>query len=137
MADDIIKIKTASVKIMRSHDYCHFEVCLGSVSDDEFTIAQVDDMRKAAARLADKAVEQYKIAKEIAEAAISAASSREYNSARIEKLREIPDDAKTPEQKAQIKAYDDEQFRASRRSNWDYNDDWDNGDEPDTDDMGE
>jgi hypothetical protein len=51
----------ASVKVMRSYDYCHFEVALSS--DDDLTLEQINEMRKDAALLADEAVRQYKIAK--------------------------------------------------------------------------
>lgn len=50
----------ASVKVMRSHDYCHFEVAL---SADCETIDDVDALRKQAAILADEAVRQYKLAR--------------------------------------------------------------------------
>ena len=58
----------ASVKVMRSYDYCHFEIVLGRDQTDkinayEITENDVDGMRKEAARLVDKAVEQYKIKK--------------------------------------------------------------------------
>ena len=46
---------------MRSYDYCHFEITLGS--DEDLTVNQVDDLRKRAALLVDEAVRQYKIAK--------------------------------------------------------------------------
>ena len=48
----------ASVKVMRSYDYCHFEVNLGS--DIEMSAQEVDDMRRVAASLADRAVADYK-----------------------------------------------------------------------------
>ena len=54
------KVK-ASVKIMRSYDYNHFECSLSS--DEEMDLNDVDDMRKECARLVDKAVLQYKISK--------------------------------------------------------------------------
>ena len=54
----------ASVKVMRSHDYCHFEVCLSSSSAN--TLELVDELRKQAARLADKAVKQYQQSKRAA-----------------------------------------------------------------------
>lgn len=44
---------TIAVKVMRSHDYCHFEVALGATSDDkearETLIAAADSLRKDAA----------------------------------------------------------------------------------------
>ena len=54
---------SGAVKVMRSYDYCHFEIQLAS--SDSKTIGEIDEMRKEAARLADKAVKQYAIAKEI------------------------------------------------------------------------
>ena len=54
----------ASVKVMLSYDYCHFEICLSS--DSDMTLEQVNNLRKDAQRLADKSVSQYKIAKEFA-----------------------------------------------------------------------
>ena len=58
-----MNITNVSVKILRSFDYCHFEVNLsatvGAVSDAQ-VIAETDELRKTAARLADKAVKQYR-----------------------------------------------------------------------------
>lgn len=51
----------ATVKVMRSYDYCHFEI---SLSDDCADLDAVNELRKQAAILADEAVRQYKIAKE-------------------------------------------------------------------------
>ncbi|MHA3773636.1 hypothetical protein ACXR0O_19040 [Verrucomicrobiota bacterium sgz303538] len=48
----------ASVRIMRSYQYCNFEVNLQST--EPVSLADVDAMRREAARLADKAVEDYK-----------------------------------------------------------------------------
>ena len=60
------KITSATVKVMRSFDYCHFEIAMQISNDTEVTAQEIDDARKQAMRLADKAVEQYKIAKEVA-----------------------------------------------------------------------
>ena len=107
----------ASVKIMLSYDYCHFEVSLSS--DDEMTLNQVNEMRKDCQRLVDKAVHQYKIAK-------SEASKMIYGTekARLEKEVRIikenyPKSEWTPEQKASVKALEDFQY-------YDYQDDWEN-----------
>jgi len=116
-----IIIQTASVKVMRSYDYCHFEINL-STSGELLSVKEVDNLRKEAARLADKAVEQYKVAKAVAEAKTSAESCVYYNGNRIAELKNISESERTPEQKAQIKAYDDEQFRARRT--YDYQDDF-------------
>lgn len=124
------KIEIASVKVMRSYDYCHFEVTLStSLSELEGNhddkIKAVDDLRKDAARLTDKAVEQYKVAK-------SCAAKWEYQSQsdgerkeRLTKLaaiiQEVPERERTPEEKGILKGIADEQY-ARRR--YDYEDQW-------------
>ena len=112
---------SASVKIMRSYDYCHFEICLGT--DEAVTLLDVDDMRKEAMRLVDKAVEQYKTAKEV----------RDYQQNNLyhykcleEKVQEIidkvPETERTPQQKASIKELSDHHHEMQRQ--YDYEDDW-------------
>lgn len=115
-----LNITTASVKVMRSHDYCHFEVCLGT--DLARTAQDVDNLRKEAARLADKAVEQYKAAR-----ANQAAFDRD--SMKAESLKywhdralKTPEGERTPDEQAAIKAYTDAKFVARRQ--YDYEDDW-------------
>lgn len=100
----------ASVKIMCSYDYCHFEICLGS--DKEMTLTQVDDMRKDAQRLVDKAVKQYKIAKREEQKKINIFGHTEASSfAEARNItKNIPGSEWTPEQKATIKAFLDWQW---------------------------
>lgn len=108
-------IQTASVRVMRSYDYNHFEVAL--TSSDATTPEQVDDLRKQAARLADKAIEQYKVAKEAAESVSQMES--EYSRAQAEKT---PENERTPEQKAILKYHSDYVFAS--RFQYDYDDEW-------------
>jgi hypothetical protein len=102
-------VSHASVKVMRSYDYCHFEIVLGS--DTAFTPQQVDELRKTAARLADKAVAQYKVAKENA-------FKLEYDelTRQAKEVRKIGEKDRTPEQMAILKRYQDRAY--------DYEDDW-------------
>lgn len=120
-----ILLGPCSVKVMRSHDYCHFEVCLSSeltgLAGDE-AVEAVDDLRKTAARLADKAVEQYKTAKRNAELALSDASTRESILYRFRDVMEMPERDRTPEEKALVKAIQDKAHFARRR--YDYEDEW-------------
>lgn len=117
-----ITFNSVSVKVMRSHDYCHFEVALASVTNEPITPDQADDLRKCAARLADKAVEQYKIAKDHARRRESFA----YEQGRIEaECREIetkPETERTPQEQATLKAHKDELFLMSK--DYDYEEDW-------------
>lgn len=111
----------ASVKVMRSFDYCHFEINLGS-DDDSMTLEQVDALRKDAARLADKAVEQYKIAKLNAQRCLEHQLDRANLVRRMGEIRLIPEQERTVRQQAELKAFDDAAYQAYR--NYDYEDDW-------------
>jgi hypothetical protein len=121
-----ITINLASVKVMRSHDYCHFEVNLtASVdcpSDSPEWFQQVDSMRKNAARLADKAVEQYKVAKSEFTRRDCEVEHLEYKAQQAELT---PEDMRTSEEKAAIKALADARFE---QRHYDYQDDWDDQD---------
>lgn len=113
-------ITSASVRVLRSHDYCHFEVSLATNGNDglPLTTADVDLLRKEAARLADKAVEQYKVAKQNAERLIYADPKR--INLEASEASTIPEGERTTEQKAAIKALADYNHRAQ----FDYQDDW-------------
>lgn len=126
---DQMLIDSASVKVMRSHDYCHFEVVLGCAQS--LTVKDVDDLRKTAARLADKAVEQYKIAKADAQKQMYHERDRADLVRRMEFIRSRPEQERTIEEQAQLKAFDDANYQARRA--YDYEDDWDEPDYGDED----
>jgi hypothetical protein len=112
---ELPKIEIGSVKVMRSYDYCHFEVCLSS--SEATTPEGVDELRKAAARLADKAVHQYQVAKDAMKRGDMMAEKWRLNDA-LEK----PEGERTPAEKAVIKFHQDENF--ARRFRYDYDDDF-------------
>lgn len=114
---------------MRSHDYCHFEVVLGSDGGPlgELSLGQVDELRKDAARLVDKAVEQFKTFKAAEVKRLRQAETREFTEGRVAGIRAVPEGERTEEQKAVLKAWDDERFEVMRR--YDYEDDWQDEDE--------
>ena len=117
-----LTINIASVKVMRSYDYCHFEVNLAAdvdcPPDSPEWFQQVDNLRKNAARLADKAVAQYKVAKAAHQSEESSWDSMRYAAEQAERT---PESDRTPEQKAAIKALADARFTRRR---YDYQDDW-------------
>lgn len=113
-------IETASVRVMRSHDYCHIEVCLSSRKAN--TPDLVDELRKMAARLADRAVSQYRIAKNNASRLLSEKYEREAVVDRVKRIRDIPERDRNVDQQAELKAFDDASWAASH--NYDYDDDW-------------
>ena len=97
-----------SVKIMRSYDYCHFEVCLGT--DELMDLDGINQMRKEAALLVDEAVRQYQIAKE-------KESSRKWNYTqmkglldKIKLIESLPESERTPEQAALLRGNADSEF---------------------------
>lgn len=111
----------ASAKIMRSYDYGHFEICLGS--DNDLTLEAIDDMRKDAQRLVDKAVTQYKIAKQAESDRINAEGSAESLRKEVKIIMEnFPKSEWTPEQKAKVKKLD--QYEYALNHHYDYDDDW-------------
>lgn len=115
-----LKIQIASVKVMRSHDYCHFEVQLSTT--EATTPEQVDDLRKEAARLTDKAVAQYKIMKNVAASLMQEKLDRRYLVNRMTRIGEKPEGERTVREQAELKAYNDAKWRESR--GYDYEDDW-------------
>jgi hypothetical protein len=123
-----LNIEVAGVKVMRSYDYCHFEVTLSSsladLPEGSDRFKAVDDLRKQAARLADKAVEQYKIAKAASARMLHSDSDRQARLLKIaEPSQEVPDHERTPEEKAILKAISDDRYAARQ---YDYQDDWHN-----------
>ena len=105
-------IENASVKIMRSYDYNHFEVCLSS-SNCENT-DDVDDLRKAAAILVDKAVDQYKIAREIERQKIEVQRNASELRREVRAIKEnFPKSEWSPEQKAKVKTLEQFDFVSS------------------------
>ncbi len=111
---------TASVKVMRSHDYCHFEVCL--TADGIASIEGVDNLRKTAARLADKAVRQYQVAKASMQRQLSNARSIAYIVEEAKEIEAMAETERSPDQQATLKAWKDHVFESNRR--YDYEDDW-------------
>lgn len=132
---------SASVKVMRSHDYCHFEVQLSNTDLD--SLDEVDELRKSAARLVDKAVDQYMQHKDFLEWQMSMDGySYRRLVAEVKKILLIAEPDRTPENKAKMKLLEDIQFHKNRSH--DYQDDWDDnlpeiyrfsGEDIDEDDM--
>lgn len=107
-----------SVRVMRSFDYCHFEICLGT--DQKINLEEANEMRKEAQRLADEAVRQYKKAKMQYSIMLN-------NGWRIDDLKKqalkitiISENDLTPDQKALLKIISDYDFAAG----YDYQDDF-------------
>lgn len=122
-----------SVKIMRSYDYCHFEITLGcnenpEVEDQSMRFVRVDEHRKKAQRLVDKAVNQYRIAREWENKMLSAKGGYEDLKQKVKVIKEnFPKSEWTPEQKAAIKTL--EQYEWNLNHPYDYQDYYDYDDD--------
>lgn len=107
---------------MRSFDYCHFEINIGLENQGGLTLVQIDSARKEAARLADKAVEQYKIHKRVAQRAENGRGGISSWKKEADVILEIAETDRDERQKAVLKAYQDACYESNRQ--YDYEDDW-------------
>lgn len=98
----------ASVKVMRSYDYCHFEASLGS--EEELSLQEIDDMRKMAASLVDRAVDDYRLMKAQESDRGMAKYNREEMKRRLAAIREKPEGERTLNEVALLKSAEDAAF---------------------------
>jgi hypothetical protein len=104
----------ATVKVMLSYDYCHFEISKTIEGDDaghgyqnDLTQKDIDDARKDCQRLADKAVGQYRTAKEMATKRLGNSYERMQLEKEVREIKQKKDEFVTPEDKAKIKTLED------------------------------
>lgn len=110
----------ASVKIMLSYDYNHFEIALSEECED---LQAVNELRKAAQRLADEAVRQYRIAKEMEVKRNNAEFQKKDFEGRIFMIKDKPKGERTVDEMAKLKQYEDETWAAQFDYPYDYDDD--------------
>ncbi|MCE5212638.1 MAG: hypothetical protein LLG40_13935 [Deltaproteobacteria bacterium] len=111
----------SSVKVMLSHNFCHFEI--SKTTDQDVDNKTIDDMRKDCMRLADKAVKQYQIAKDKASEKAANDFERRELETEVERILKIPESERTATQKAKVKALEDHEYW--KRYDYDYEDDQD------------
>ncbi len=111
----------ASVKVMLSFNFCHFEI--SKTTDQDVDNTAIDNMRKDCMRLADKAVKQYQIAKTRA----SEQAARDFEKSElkndVERILKIPESERNATQMAKVKALSDHEYW--KRYDYDYEDDQD------------
>lgn len=116
-------IKSASVKVMLSYDYSHFEASMSVENESGLTMSDIDESRKKCQRLADKAVGQYKKAKQMA----SNRSDGEYQmrnfQEQCERIKAKVEEDRTIKEIAMLKQYEDENWQANFMYEYDYDDD--------------
>jgi len=119
------EIKSASVKIMLSYDYSHFETCMSLENEEGVTKEDIDNARKDCQRLCDKAISQYKIARSIAEKRTDGQyrmHSFEQECQRIQKKAECD---RTMKEIGMVRQYEQENWRSQFDCGYDYEDDYD------------
>ena len=117
------KIKTASVKVMLSYDYSHFEASMTLENDNGIEVLEVDNARKMCQRLADKAVGQYKTAKIAASKRIDGQYKMENFEEQCKRILKKSEGDRTINELAMLKQYENENWQAQFDDSYDYDDD--------------
>ena len=117
------KIKNASVKVMLSYDYSHFEASMSLENDNGLTIKEIDAARKDCQRLADKAVSQYKTAKIMAAKRNDGEYAMRNFAAECEKIKAKNEHDRTLKEIGMLKQYENENWEAQFDCDYDYEDD--------------
>lgn len=116
-------VKTASVKVMLSYNYCHFETSMQVENEGGLSAKDIDEARKQCQRLCDKAVGQYQKAKEAA----ASRSDGKYKMASFEaeckKIAAKDEHDRTIKEIAMLKQYQDENWQEQFDYKYDYDDD--------------
>lgn len=100
----------ASVKIMRSYDYNHFEVSLST--DELIDEKEVNSLRVRAAKLVDHSIDDYKKKKNHESWSINNSYERKDLEQKVKAIEEnFPKSQWTSEQKAQVKKLEDMRFQ--------------------------
>lgn len=121
------KVKTASVKVMLSYDYSHFEASMSLENESGISVKDIDEARKTCQRLSDKAVSQYKTAKSMA----SKRNDGQYHMSNFEaeckRIKAKDEHDRTIKEIAMLKQYENENWQAQFDYAYDYDDDDDYG----------
>lgn len=116
-------VKTASVKVMLSYDYSHFESSMSIENESGLSLQDINEARKNCQRLSDEAVRQYKKAKEMA--AFRQNGTYELDNFRntCEKIKLKTECDRTIKEIAMLKQYEDENWQSQFDYPYDYDDD--------------
>jgi hypothetical protein len=106
---------------MIEYDYCHFEICKGT--DQELSNQEIHAIRKDVQRLVDETVQQYKVAKDMAEKRAQAEWAKSDFERSIQKIKSIPEGERTINQVATLKEYEDGVWEEKFSYSYDYDDD--------------
>ena len=116
-------IKSASVKIMLSHDYSHFETSMSLENENGITNNEVDFARKNCQRLCDKAVSQYKKAKELAAKRNDGIYQMQNFESQCKRIEAKAEGDRTINEIAMLNQYKNEKWQDQFDNRYDYEDD--------------
>lgn len=116
-------IKSASVKVMRSYDYCHFETSMSLENDSGIVPAEIDLARKDCQRLCDKAVAQYQKAKESAAKRTDNGYAMKNFESDCLRIKAKAEHDRTLKEIGMLKQYENERWQDQFDSRYDYEDD--------------
>jgi hypothetical protein len=116
-------IKSASVKVMLSYDYSHFEASMALENDKGLSLKDIDEARKNCQRLADKSVAQYKTAKSMAAKRSDGQYQMQNFEAECQRIMAKPEQDRTVREIGMLKQYQDEDWKAQFDYGYDYDDD--------------
>ena len=119
-------VKTASVKVMLSYDYSHFEASMSIENEFGLMMSEIDEARKNCQRLADKAVSQYKKAKKMAADRSDGEYKMQNFESQCKKIMQKPEGERTINEVAMLKRYQDEDWQSQFDCRYDYEDDDEN-----------
>ena len=108
---------------MQSYNYCHFEAVMSIENDKGLSIDEIDEARKHCQRLTDKAIGQYKTAKEAAaNRSMGEMKMRNFED-ECNRIMKKEEGERTINEMAMLKQYHDENWREKFQYNYDYDDD--------------
>lgn len=110
--------KTATVKVMLSHNYNHFETSISLENEEGIKIEEIDEARKDCSRLCDKAIKQYEQAIIIQIKRCKLADEKRQMDIEVKEIKEKDKEQRTVKEKATVKAF--EEYNWELR--WDYDD---------------
>lgn len=119
MKDETTIRKSATVKVMLSHNYNHFEASIALENENGVSIEDIDAARKDCNRLCDKAIKQYNLAKVMESKRLSLRSEKDMLEREVREIKQKDESLWTVVEKAKVKTLADHNWELL----WDYEDD--------------
>lgn len=112
--------KSASVKVMISHNYNHFEASIQLENEQGVSVKDIDEARKDCNRLCDKAIIQYQLSKQVESKRANLQSEKRMLEMEVAQIKQKDKTLWSVTEKAKVKALEDHNWDLQ----WDYDDDY-------------